>query len=108
MRHQTDQANRHFSEQSGQPHIPVDMIQSIEGLSRVLWYLDAMRGRILCRMHSQLRPDTSLCWRVVETQEILPLPAALPGLLLTKAGWKSFSTVPSLRFHPIARGFPIY
>jgi transcriptional regulator with XRE-family HTH domain len=46
MQHWMTTPNKHFSEQSGQPRIPSEMIQSIEGLTRVLWYLDAIRGRL--------------------------------------------------------------
>ena len=46
MRHWMTTANKHFSEQSGLPQVPAEMIQHIEGLTRVLWYLDAIRGRI--------------------------------------------------------------
>lgn len=46
MRHWMATPNKHFSQQSGLPRIPADMIQGIEGLTQVLWYLDAMRGRI--------------------------------------------------------------
>lgn len=46
MQHWMATPNTHFSEQSGQPQVPAEMIQSVEGLTRVLWYLDAMRGRI--------------------------------------------------------------
>ncbi len=46
MRHWMATPNKHFSAQSGQAQIPADMIQHVEGLTRILWYLDAMRGRI--------------------------------------------------------------
>lgn len=46
MKHWMATPNKHFSEQSGQPQIPAELIQSVEGLTRILWYLDAMRGRI--------------------------------------------------------------
>lgn len=46
MKHWMATPNKHLSAQSGQPQVPADMIQHTEGLARVLWYLDAMRGRI--------------------------------------------------------------
>jgi transcriptional regulator with XRE-family HTH domain len=46
MQHWMATPNKHFSDQAGQPQIPSDMIQRIEGLTRVLWYLDAIRGRL--------------------------------------------------------------
>lgn len=43
MRHWLGTANKHFSEQSGCPQVPIEMIQSTEGLIRVMWYLDAIQ-----------------------------------------------------------------
>lgn len=41
MTHWMQSENKHFDDQK-----PCELIQSAEGLTRVLWYLDAMRGRL--------------------------------------------------------------
>lgn len=42
MQHWMSTANKHLSEQSGITQAPVDMVQTTEGLIRVMWYLDAI------------------------------------------------------------------
>lgn len=41
MQHWMHTKNRHFQEQT-----PIDMIQKADGLAQLLWYTDAMRGKI--------------------------------------------------------------
>ena len=41
MQHWMKTPNHHFNNE-----VPVSLIQTPDGLSRVLWYLDAMRGRL--------------------------------------------------------------
>ncbi len=41
IKHWMKTENQHLNEQK-----PIDLIQKVDGLSQVLWYLDAMRGRI--------------------------------------------------------------
>ncbi len=41
MKHWMQTPNDHFSGQ-----VPADMVQKPEGIAQVIWYLDAMRGRI--------------------------------------------------------------
>lgn len=45
MKHWMTTPNTHLKDTSGQAQVPAELIQHIEGLTRVLWYLDAMRGR---------------------------------------------------------------
>ena len=41
MKHWMNTPNQHFADQT-----PSDLIQKVDGISQLVWYLDAIRGRI--------------------------------------------------------------